>query len=114
MIALPSGRTTRVFTKQEFRIGGGGLVKQNKKDKKSKPYTSKLPPVAGGGPGGGSVTASHNLADHIDMTESIGKCDARVALNGRAMRSGSDQLKGTRKKAGRGGRGAAALISPGL
>ena len=109
LIVLPSGRTTRVFTKEEFRIGGGGVVKRNKKDKKSKPNTSKLPPAAGGGEGGDRGTAADNtLANH---TVCIGKGDARVALSGKALRNGSE---GSRKNVGRGGRGAAALTPPGL
>ena len=109
MIALPSGRTTRVFTKEEFRIGGGGVVKGNKKDKKSKPNTSKLPPAAGGGEGGGRGSAADNkLANHTVCSE---KGDARVALSGKASRAGSE---GKGVNVGRGGRGAAALPPPGL
>ena len=109
LIVLPSGRTTRVFTKEEFRIGGGGVVKRNKKDKKSKPNVSKLPPAAGGGEGGDMGTAADNtLANH---TVCIGKGDARVALSGKALRNGSE---GSRKNVGRGGRGAAALTPPAL
>ncbi len=33
VIALPSGRTTRVFTKEEFRLGADGLVKPPQKGK---------------------------------------------------------------------------------
>jgi hypothetical protein len=109
LIALPSGRTTRVFTKEEFRIGGGGVVKGNKKGKKSKPNTTKLPPAAGGGEGGGRGSAADNkLANHTVCSE---KGDARFALSGKASRAGSE---GKGVNVGRGGRGAAALTPPGL
>jgi hypothetical protein len=43
MISLPSGRLTRVFTKEEFRLGADGLVKPPLRDRsRAKPIGSKF------------------------------------------------------------------------
>ena len=122
LIVLPSGRITRVFTKEEFRLGSDGTVKslqaaQSKSQRSTSKFKSAKKAGAGRGAaaagkrGGGSAgergddadaSLSHNFSQ---VTECFGKDPASVAQGCQAPLLGRDGAHAGRTRAGAGRRG---------
>jgi len=68
IIALPSGRSTRIFTKEEFRLGADGLVKPPppRDRSRAKVPASKFKSVKVGQEGVGVAAGSCGAGDGVD------------------------------------------------
>jgi hypothetical protein len=125
VITLPCGRNTRVFTKEEFRLGADGLVKPRDRSRAKLP-ASKLKSVKKVGPERGAVATvscgegdgaegrserGHALvASQSRVTEFFGKDTASLAESCKAPLFGRDGTQATGSNARR-GRGANKILS---
>jgi hypothetical protein len=115
LIVLPSGGTTRVFTKEEFRLGADGSAKPPQTERsKPKRLLSKLKPVKKGeaaAAGKSGVEGSKERVDPAVAPQShasghFGKDSTGVSESCSTPHLGRDGLEVTRASAKRRGRAA--------
>lgn len=117
LIALPSGRITRVFTKEEFRLAADGTAKppqtahsksqrSTSKFKSAKKVGAERGDAAAGKRGGGSAGEREDVAGaSLSLTECFGKDAACVAQSCQAPLIIRDGAHAGRARAGAGRRG---------